>query len=123
MIRRVGGLLIAVLMLQVNVQPIAAACSTSSPHVSNSSTSHTKTTAQHHHSASAWQEVEHNQAPCETPVRADCCQAMTSCSNSVFSTSASGQIATQREIVVTTPYTLRIPASRITAPDPPPPKA
>jgi len=123
MIRRVGGLLIAVLMLQLNIQSVAAACSTNSSHAKSSAAKHTKTVPHHHHVTAGSQEVEHSHAPCKTPPRAECCQAMTSCGSTLFSGRSSAPIASQRELAVVTPYTLRIPTSRIAAPEPPPPKA
>ncbi|PYP53235.1 MAG: hypothetical protein DMD39_05375 [Gemmatimonadetes bacterium] len=123
MFRRVGGLLIAVLVLQLNIQSVAAACSTNSSHAKSSAPRHTKTVPDHHHVAARSQEAEHSEAPCETPVRTECCQAMISCGGTLLSSATSTSILSQHDIAIVTPYTLRIPTSRIAAPEPPPPKA
>ena len=123
MMRRVGGLLIVVLMLQLNIQSVAAACSTNSSHAKSSATRHAKTLLQHHHATAGSQEAEHSEAPCETPVRTECCQAMISCGSNLFSSGTSTSILPQHDVAIVTPYTLRIPTSRIAAPEPPPPKA
>jgi hypothetical protein len=123
MIRRVGGLLIAVLMLQLNVRYLAAACSTDFSHAKTAATKHAKTESHHHQATATLPQVEHSQASCEPPVRADCCQAMISCGGTVFSTRISTPVAAQREIVVIALFALQFPSSRVTAPEPPPPKA
>src|SRR5215212_5494414 len=123
MIRRVSALLMALLTVQLNVQSVAAACSTNRSHAKNAAATHPKTSAHHHQPIAALQEVEQNQAPCEAPLRAVCCQAMTSCSGNLFSSGTSTSVATRREVLLVARYALQFPSSRIAAPEPPPPKA
>src|SRR5436309_2924188 len=82
---------------------IAAACSTNSSHAKSSTTRHTKTVLHHHHATAGSQEAEHSEAPCETPVRTECCQAMISCGGTIFSSGTSTSIPPQHERAIVTP--------------------
>jgi hypothetical protein len=60
---------------------------------------------------------------CERPVQADCCQALASCSTAIGGATevAIGSVAPENRLAVAA--LIEIPLSRVTTPDPPPPKA
>jgi hypothetical protein len=61
--------------------------------------------------------------PCETPTQPDCCRAMTSCAvNLAFSRGTRlAELPPIRHAIAAA--VMRVPASLVTPPDPPPPKA
>jgi hypothetical protein len=65
--------------------------------------------------------VQEPQAPCDTPVQPNCCQALASCAT-VFAVGRASAAAHRPERAGIAATQLRIPLSELIAPDPPPPK-
>ncbi len=120
MIRRAAAILVAAVMLNANVARADVACAT---HAGRDVAAHGHARdaepGHRHHTT----QREPRDQPCETPSQADCCQALVSCSLGI----ACGE----NEQTLTAPPIhrafdvgiVRMPASPIIPPEPPPPKA
>jgi len=104
-------------MLQVNVRVAYAACE------SADSRAQTSTAADSHEAGH-----DHGQSQRESPEKNDgspliaCCQAMTSC-GTVIDVGSVVESSLQSMTEIAIPAMTQRPMSRITAPEPPPPKA
>ena len=105
-------------MLHLNFVRADFACATHSnaPHaVAQSGADHTHHVASHtHHGKTA--------RSCETPVQADCCQALVACSIAFALDEAGRDAAAVEPHSGALAIALSEPISRVTAPEPPPPK-
>jgi hypothetical protein len=128
LLRRVTGVLTAVLMLHLSVVASDVVCAT------HMTAAHVDVGARQTHHAEASTDMgadmanqtgleqHHGEHPCDTPVQPNCCQALASC-GSVFAAtnSPSRAPAIGRERIARA--VTDMPASELVAPDTPPPKA
>jgi hypothetical protein len=124
--RRLAAVFMAFLMLHLSVVSSDAACAThmSDAHAHGASMSMGSGSmgggsmgSMHEHRGA----VQEPQAPCDTPVQPNCCQALASCAT-VFAVGRASAAAHRPERAGIAATQLRIPLSELIAPDPPPPK-
>jgi hypothetical protein len=122
-LRRIAGLTISVLLLQLNFTSSDLACakhdaqSTEVPHHAATDQQAMAEAIEHHH------QPTDASKPCEIPAQSDCCQALVSCSMTLGvapSGSPAGLAVAHFPIA---PSAAEAPAYLIRAPEPPPPKA
>jgi hypothetical protein len=119
--RRVFGLLTALLMLHLTIVGADLRCA---DHSVSAAGEHQTMGVTHGPTRSATTAVATtNDRPCQTPTQPACCRALTSCAVNVVL--RADQAAAPGPLVrhAIQPATTRLPASPITAPEPPPPKA
>jgi len=121
MIRRLVGLTLAAAMLQVNIARADSVCADHAHMASQTTPAEHAHSGHHHMSASA--KTVASDKDCETPAQRDCCQALVSCSIvlGLDDGSRTFDLATSHDRVAVTAQTA--PISRVTAPEPPPPRA
>jgi hypothetical protein len=124
--RRLAAVFMAFLMLHLSVVSSDAACAThmSDAHAHGASMSMGSGSmgggsmgSMHEHRGA----LQEPQAPCDTPVQPNCCQALASCAT-VFAVGRASAAAHRPERAGIAATQLRIPLSELIAPDPPPPK-
>jgi hypothetical protein len=124
--RRLAAVFMAFLMLHLSVVSSDAACAThmSDAHAHGASMSMGSGSmgggsmgSMHEHRGA----VQEPQAPCDTPVQPNCCQALASCAT-VFAVGRASAAAHRPERAGIAATQLPIPLSELIAPDPPPPK-
>lgn len=120
--RRLSGLITGLLMLHLTFVGADFACADHGNRPAQAR-EHTMGHHEHHVAAAHVEAAIATEHPCETPTQPECCHAMTSCA-----ISAAFERGTRSDLVpllrdVIEPALTRVPLSRITAPDPPPPKA
>jgi hypothetical protein len=114
---RAISFLAALLTLNLTLNAADEACATHGQHErAAAAASH----AAMHHSMSE-QSHRGKQLPCKTPVRAQCCRALTSCSQSV-ALSERDTRAPLHDAASMRAGGQRAPKSRVAAPEPPPPR-
>jgi hypothetical protein len=128
-LRRLSGFLVALLMLHLTFVGADGACAEHGDRGERQqghAHAHATPGGHGHHDVSLGAEAVGDAAtdqPCETPTQPGCCRAMSSCAvNAAFMERA---FASPRPPVRASieSAALTIPLSRVTAPDPPPPKA
>jgi hypothetical protein len=124
--RRLAAVFMAFLMLHLSVVSSDAACAThmsdahahvASMSMGSGSMGGGSMGSMHEHRGA----VQEPQAPCDTPVQPNCCQALASCAT-VFAVGRASAAAHRPERAGIAATQLRIPLSELIAPDPPPPK-
>ena len=122
--RRLAAIAIAGALLHVNAARAEAACATHEHTPAAEETRTGQESSGHHgehdvtHAAPA---TDHDEQSCERPVEQDCCIALMTCSLAFGSAeSLSAAFAVSHERAVAGPY--HLPLSRVSTPDPPPPK-
>jgi hypothetical protein len=127
-LRRLYGIVTALLMLHISFVASDAACAThmtAGNHAEMSSAAHSGGMAA---DASMHSQMAHaagraqQQQPCETPSQANCCQALASCGSAFVSSDARSALPTLTRSEIFR-RTVDTPASVFVAPDTPPPKA
>jgi hypothetical protein len=127
MMRRLAGLALAAALLHLNLVRADVACGN---HEQAENAGHGAHAMDHDGKKSA-DAVHHGGAPdvappdesCDTPIQSDCCQALASCSPAFGGDVAPTIRSFGRVHAVATSALIEIPRSRVTTPDPPPPKA
>lgn len=121
-LRRIAGVTVGLLLLQLNLASGASACAehsgqSSAPFLQGTMVPGAAGTEHHEH------EPRDERAPCEIPSPGDCCLAVASCSIT-FASGSSGAPA-EVDVLHLTIESLadRAPAYLIRPPEPPPPKA
>jgi hypothetical protein len=125
-IRRIAALALAASMMRLSVARADVVCAqhshapASRPAVPSHAMDHGETTPAPIHDARHEAPTQHQ--ACDTPALPDCCQALASCSLSF-----GGQATVAAFLPTTTDAAvaalIEIPLSRVTTPDPPPPRA
>jgi hypothetical protein len=117
-IHRLIGLALGAFMHLLNVERADLACGR---HVPASASSHHPTHgAAHHHAPSHGARDSEN---CQTPAQQDCCQALASCSVVMAAGDAIVPVQPTTSHHGAGAVALMEPHSRVSAPEPPPPKA
>jgi hypothetical protein len=122
MIRRLTGLLMCSLVLQLNFRASDLACA---KHVGESTSKAQTSSAQHHGMAmpaQGEQQAATEQRSCEIPATKDCCLALISCALTLASEEDAGIRSAVRTREVAPKLTADVPVSLIRAPEPPPPR-
>ncbi len=116
-LRRLAAFAIALTMLHLNMVRADGACAAHAGHSAASENSLS------HEGMSHEAGMQTDQAPCETPSQPDCCQALASCAP-VLAMDARSEVAAgvAQHVAMIAAFNQQ-PASRSTAPEPPPPKA
>ncbi len=135
MSRRIAGLAISMLLLQLNVASSDLVCAKHKGE-SAEATDRAATAQQapaptpdHDHGRFAPGTADHDQEPtdearpCEIPAQSDCCQALASCSMTLgyAASNSTARVAVAHFAIA--PSVTEAPAYLIHAPEPPPPKA
>jgi hypothetical protein len=118
--KRLAAVVLALSLLRVNALRADVACARHD--VANAPVAAHDTASEHrHHGSYATQEPSPDQE-CETPVQAECCQALASCS--VFLDLGGTALDQGDQVAEAVPVKLtEMPRSRVAAPEPPPPRA
>ncbi|HEY9228939.1 MAG TPA: hypothetical protein VIP11_19970 [Gemmatimonadaceae bacterium] len=119
--RRLVGIVLSLLMLQLSLLGADASCARHGDH--GRVRSQTGTQHDAHLMAPAQAAVANAEQPCETPTQPDCCRAMTSCAVNIAFGSGTRISSLPAAHEAIRPDAMRTPQSRITAPEPPPPRA
>jgi hypothetical protein len=124
--RRLAAVFMAFLMLHLSVVSSDAACAThmsdTHAHGQGMSMKGGNTSGSMNASMQArGGAVQEPQAPCDTPVQPNCCQALASCAT-VFAVGRASAPRQRPERAGVAATELLIPLSELIAPDPPPPK-
>jgi hypothetical protein len=120
MTKRVAAVVLALSLLRVNALRADVACARHD--VPSSPVAAQGQASEHAHHASSGTPEPVPEQECETPVQAECCQALTSCS--VFLDLDDTALDHDSPAADSMPVKLtEMPRSRIAAPEPPPPRA
>jgi len=127
--RQIVGVMSAALMLHLNVAASDSACAKhAAGHDHAEHASEVGTMAGMHMTRATEMQTtlpshaEHPSRPCETPIVPSCCQAMASCSSTYAANQVSADwLPIRADAFVRT--AVKVPLSRVFAPDPPPPRA
>jgi hypothetical protein len=121
------GLVAAMSILQLNVKIAYAACETGASGADATVAADGGSGTHHHESPStpdaSTTSAGKSESPSNHPVPVDCCQAMTSCGSSAIVIQGTTQLADAITPAPAIPACGKILHGRITAPEPPPPKA
>ncbi|MFL5463096.1 MAG: hypothetical protein ACJ78G_07680 [Gemmatimonadaceae bacterium] len=121
-IRRLAGLLLSVLSLQLNFRASDLVCAAHD----GGRSSHAGVAAGEHHemamSADHTEQSAGEKQSCEIPVTRDCCQALTSCAMTLDACASPTNSGISLDRARAASATADAPASLIQRPEPPPPK-
>jgi hypothetical protein len=109
-------------MVHLNVVRADVTCATHREH-SAAPAGHTAHHASHQHGAIAAAASTAKDASCETPSQPECCQALASCTVNAVATSEVATAQPTPTYSVALARAIVTPASRLVAPDTPPPRA
>ncbi|HEU4994184.1 MAG TPA: hypothetical protein VFT29_05165 [Gemmatimonadaceae bacterium] len=121
-LRRLVGVALGAFMLVLNVERADISCARHANHARAEQSDHAQ---MNHHQSDAGdsQESARGDDGCQTPTLPACCQAVVSCSVVL----ALGDMTSGTELAIRhvslPPTAQTLPLSRVTAPEPPPPKA
>jgi hypothetical protein len=117
---RLAGFLAALLMLHLTIVRADSACAS---HGSAHDAAAMHMPHATHHPGNESGHGQQHTPPCDTPTRADCCQALASCSVAIANSDARTATFIPRATRGVIADTVRTPPSQILPPEPPPPKA
>jgi hypothetical protein len=120
MVRRIVGLSLAAFMLHLNVERADLACAA---HAQHASAAAAHTSRAHHSMPTPGEHARTHRDGCETPAQPDCCQALATCSIALGIVADRSAAAPMTWHDGVRAVAQRVPLSRVTAPEPPPPKA